>query len=64
MLLDASVDTAVKFSDNSVTASVAKAGSFRGPALIVGVGTSASALTDALRDKGIYVEGPITVPAA
>jgi hypothetical protein len=38
VLLDPSVDTAAKFSDNSVTGSVARAGSFRGPALIVGAG--------------------------
>ena len=36
VLLDASVDTGAKFSDGSVTGSIAKAGSFRGPALNVG----------------------------
>jgi hypothetical protein len=64
VLLDPSVDTAAKFSDNSVTGSVARAGSFRGPALIVGVGVDPVALAADLRDRGIYVEGPITVPTA
>ena len=63
VLLDPSVDTAVKFSDNSVTGSVARSGSFRGQALIVGAGTDAVALVDRLRDIGIFTEGPITVPA-
>jgi hypothetical protein len=63
VLLDPSVDTAAKFSDNSVTGSVARAGSFRGPALIVGTGVDPVALAADLRDRGIYTEGPITVPA-
>jgi hypothetical protein len=32
--------------------------------LIVGVGTNLSALLTALRENGIYVHGPVTVPAA
>ena len=64
VLLEASVDTAKKFSDNSVTGSVARAGSFRGGALIVAAGTNAATLKAALRGLGIFVEGPITVPGA
>jgi len=43
---------------------VARAGSFRGPALIVGVGTNAVTLAERLRDIGIFVHGPVTVPTA
>ena len=50
VLLDGAVDTAAKFSDNTVTGSVARSGSFRGAAL--------------LRDFGIFVEGVITPPEA
>jgi hypothetical protein len=64
VLLDAAIDTAVKYADNSVTGSVAKAGSFRGAALIVGVGTNVATLTDALRKNGIYIEGVIVAPSA
>jgi hypothetical protein len=64
VLLDSSVDTAAAFSNNSVTGSVARAGSFRGPALIVGVGVDPIALAGVLRDHGIYIEGPITVPTS
>jgi hypothetical protein len=64
VLLDASVDTAQAFSGGAVTGSVARAGSFKGQALIVGVGTNAVTLADALRKNGIFLEGPITVPAA
>jgi hypothetical protein len=64
ILLDPSIDTAAKFGDGSVTASVARAGSFKGQALKVGVGTNVATLTDALRKNGIFTEGPITVPAA
>jgi hypothetical protein len=63
VLLDPSIDTAGKFSDNSVTGSVARSGSFRG-ALIVSAGVDSVALATDLRDRGIYVEGPITVPVA
>ena len=35
ILLDPAIDTAAAFSDGSITGSIAKAGSFRGPALIV-----------------------------
>ena len=64
ILLDANVDTAQAFSDSSVTGSIARAGSFKGPKLIVGVGTNVSTLTDALRKNGIYVEGAIVAPLA
>jgi hypothetical protein len=64
VLLDPSIDTAAKFSDDSVTGSVARSGSFRGPALIVSVGVDPVALAADLRDRGIYTEGPIPVPAA
>jgi hypothetical protein len=60
VLLDASIDTALKFSDNSVTGSVARAGSFRGQALRVGVGTNAATLQTRLREVGIFLEGPVT----
>ena len=52
----------VAFGDGSVTGSVAKAGSFRGPALIVPAGVDAGLIAVALRGRGIFVEGPITVP--
>jgi len=66
VLLDPSVDTAAAaaFSNGSVTGSVARAGSFKGQALKVGVGTNATTLLDALRKNGIFVEGPVTVPTA
>jgi hypothetical protein len=64
VLLDPSIDTAVAFSNNQVTGSVARSGSFKGQALIVGVGTNVVTLTDALRKNDIFVEGPITVPTA
>jgi hypothetical protein len=66
VLLDPSIDTAATsaFSEGKVTASVAKAGSFRGQALIVGIGTNTATLIDALRKNNINVEGPITVPVA
>lgn len=64
VLLDPSIDTAVPFSDGSVTGSIAKAGSFRGAALIVPTGIDAGLVSVALRGRGIFVEGPITVPVA
>ena len=64
ILLDPAIDTAVAFGDGSVTGSIAKAGSFRGPALTVPAGVDAGLIAVALRGRGIYVEGPITVPAA
>jgi hypothetical protein len=64
VLLDPSIDTAAAFSDGTVTGSVAKAGSFRGPALIVPTGIDAGLVSVALRGRGIFVEGPITVPPA
>jgi hypothetical protein len=47
-----------------VTGSIARSGSFRGAALIVGVGTNVATLTDALRKNDIFVEGPIVAPVA
>jgi hypothetical protein len=64
VLLDPSVDTAAEFSNGMVTGSVARSGSFKGQALIVGVGTNVATLSDALRKNDIFVEGPITVPTA
>jgi hypothetical protein len=64
VLLDPAIDTAAPFSDGSVTGSIAKAGSFRGPALIVPTGIDAGLVSVALRGRGIFVEGPITVPPA
>jgi hypothetical protein len=64
VLLDPSIDTAVAFGDGTVTGSIAKAGSFRGPALIVPPGIDAGLIAVSLRGRGIFVEGPITVPAA
>ena len=57
ILLDDQVDTSVTYSDGSVTGSIARAGSFRGAALIVGVGTNAVALADRLRDVGSTCTG-------
>lgn len=62
VLLDEVVDTSVAYSDARVTGSVARAGSFRGPALIVPTGVDAGLIAVALRGRGIFVEGPITVP--
>ena len=67
ILLDKSVDTAAAYSGGSVTGSVARAGSFRGPALIVGAGTDEAALAKQLRLIGIFVEGaiaPVALAAA
>ena len=64
VLLDEAVDTASPYSDGSVTGSIAKAGSFRGPALIVPTGVDAGLIAVALRGRGIFVEGAITVPPA
>jgi hypothetical protein len=64
ILLDPAIDTAAPFTDGTVTGSIAKAGSFRGPALIVPAGVDAGLIAVALRGRGIFVEGPITVPAA
>jgi hypothetical protein len=64
VLLEPSVDTAQHFGDGSVTGSIARAGSFRGQALIVGVGTKVATLTAQLRLLGIFVEGPIVAPVA
>ena len=60
ILLDKSVDTGVANSTGTVTGSVARAGSFRGPALIVGAGTDEALLARTLRQNGIFVEGAIT----
>jgi head decoration protein D len=64
ILLDPAIDTTVAYSDGSVTGSVAKAGSFRGAALIVPAGVDAGLISVALRGRGIFVENPITVPPA
>ena len=64
VLLDEVVDTGVAYSDGSVTGSVAKAGSFRGEALIVPTGVDGGLISVALRGRGIFVEGPISVPPA
>ena len=64
VLLDPSIDTADPYSDGSVTSSIAKAGSFRGPALVVPAGVDAGLIAVALRGRGIFVEGAIPVPAA
>jgi hypothetical protein len=63
VLLDPSVDTGAPFSDGTVTGSIAKAGSFKGSALIVPTGVDAGLIAVALRGRGIFIEGPITVPA-
>jgi hypothetical protein len=65
-LLDPSIDTAAAeaFSNGQLTGSIARSGSFKGQALIVGVGTNVTTLSDALRKNGMYIEGPITVPVA
>jgi hypothetical protein len=62
ILLDEAVDTTQAYSDASVTGSVARAGSFRGPALRVATGTDVAKVTARLRDQGIYTHGPITAP--
>jgi hypothetical protein len=64
ILLDLEIDTTVLFADGSITGSIARAGSFRGQALVVAAGTDATALTERLRDIGIFTEGPISVPTA
>jgi hypothetical protein len=63
ILLDEQVDTATPYSDGSVTGSIARAGSFRGPALKVATGTDVAKVTARLRDQGIYVHGAIVAPA-
>jgi hypothetical protein len=63
VLLDPQIDTAAKFTDGSVTGSVARAGSFRGAALLAKTGTDVAALKDKLRDVGVYVEGAIVANA-
>ncbi len=64
ILLDPAIDTSVSYSDGSVTGSIAKAGSFKGSQLIVPAGVDAGLIAVALRGRGIFVEGPIPVPAA
>ena len=64
ILLDPAIDTTAAYSDGSVTGSVAKAGSFKGSALIVPTGIDAGLVSVALRGRGIFVEGAITVPPA
>ena len=60
MLLDPAIDTSVAYSDGSITGSIAKAGSFRGPALIVPNGVDPGLIAVALRGRDIFVEGRIT----
>ena len=55
---------ALLLSNGIVTGSIAKAGSFKGSALIVPTGVDAGLIAVALRGRGIFVEGLITVPAA
>jgi hypothetical protein len=64
ILLDPAIDTAAVYSDGSVTGSIAKSETFKGSALIVPAGVDAGLIAVALRGRGIFVEGPITVPAA
>ena len=64
ILLDPSIDTGAAFSDGTVTGSIAKSGTFKGSALIVPTGVDAGLISVALRGRGIFVEGPIPVPAA
>ena len=64
VLLDGAVDTAAPFSNGSVTGSIAKAGSFKGSALLVPTGVDAGLIAVALRGRGIFIEGPINVPVA
>ena len=64
ILLGPAIDTSVAYSDGSVTGSIAKAGSFKGSALIVPAGVDAGLIAVALRGRGIYIEGSIPVPAA
>ena len=64
VLLDESIDTSVPYSDGSVSASVARAGSFRASALIVSPGVDGAALQSALRDIGIYLHGVLAAEEA
>ena len=64
ILLDPSIDTAAAFGDGSITGSIAKAGSFKGSALLVPTGVDAGLIAVALRGRGIFIEGAIPVPAA
>jgi hypothetical protein len=59
VLLDAYVDTAAANSTGTCTASVARAGSFRGAALHTGTGADPVVLTKQLRLLGIFVEGAL-----
>ena len=64
ILLDRASTLPFPFRMARFTGSIAKAGSFRGPALIVPTGIDAGLVAVALRGRGIFVEGPITVPPA
>jgi hypothetical protein len=57
VLLDPSIDTSAAFSDGSVTGSIARAGSFKGSALIVPPGVDAGLIAVALRGRGIFLRG-------
>jgi hypothetical protein len=64
VLLDALVDTAAPYSDGSTSGSIARAGSFKGSALIVPPAVDAGLIAVALRGRGIFCEGAIIPPAA
>ena len=57
VLLDPSIDTSVAFGDGTVTGSIARAGSFRGPALIVPAGVDAGLIAVALRGRESSLKG-------
>ena len=63
-VFDASVDTAAPYSDGSTSGSIARAGSFKGSALIVPPAVDAGLIAVALRGRGIFCEGAIIPPAA
>jgi hypothetical protein len=52
ILLDPAIDTAAAYSDGSVTGSIAKAGSFKGSALIVPTGVDAGLISVSPRVAG------------
>ena len=62
ILLDPSIDTSAAFSDGSVTGSIARAGSFKGAALVVPTGINAATLTTRLRELGISWKGRSLFP--
>jgi hypothetical protein len=62
VLLDPSIDTADPYSDGSVTGPIAKAGSFKGSALIVPAGVDAGLIAVALRGRGSLLKGRSPFP--